>query len=234
MTDYHQQIYHTDARRYERLVSREDQHGNLFQALMDIHPFTDTTVLEFGAGTGRITRIMSVLARAIHATDHASAMLNEGQRVLQETGMQNWTLTCSDNAAMPFVSDCADITIEGWSFGHLVHWYPDDWQQRIDRNLAEMQRLTRSGGTMILIETMGTGRRKPLPPDDSLARLYDSWQNTHGFNYQSIRTDYHFESVAEADELIRFFFGDAQADQWVAGKNIIVPECTGIWWKRCP
>ena len=232
MTDHFKQIYNHDAERYERLIAREDQRGNLFQTLMDIHPFDGKTVVEFGAGTGRLTRIMSVLVNHIHAFDVASAMLREGSRVLSETGMENWSFTQADNRNMPVAANSADIVVEGWSFAHVMGWYPDSWQQETDNMLSEMQRIAKPGGTMILIETMGTGNRKPEPPDQDLARLYQYWEEQHGFNYQWIRTDYQFESVTEADELMRFFFGDEMADNLVADKNIIIPECTGVWWKH--
>lgn len=232
MSDHFKNIYANDAQRYERLIAREDQRGNLFQTLMEINPFDSKTIVEFGAGTGRLTRIMSVLAGYIHAFDNSAAMLTEGYRVLSETGMENWSFAQADNRYIPLASHCADITIEGWSFAHVMGWYPDDWQTHIDRMLTEMQRLTKPDGTMILIETMGTGNRKPQPPNDDLAKLYRYWQEQRGFEYQWIRTDYQFESVVEADELIRFFFGDEMADELVADKNIIIPECTGVWWKK--
>lgn len=232
MSDHFQNIYAHDAERYERLIAREDQRGNLFQTLMDIHPFDGKTVVEFGAGTGRLTRIMSVLVDYIHAFDNAPAMLREGYRVLSETGMENWSFSQADNRQMPVASHSADIVIEGWSFAHVMGWYPESWQQETDAMLSEMQRIAKADSTLILIETMGTGNRKPAPPNEDLAKLYQYWENEHSFQYQWIRTDYQFESVAEADELIRFFFGDEMADTLVADKNIIVPECTGVWWKQ--
>lgn len=232
MSDHFKTIYAQSAERYERLIAREDQRGNIFQILMDIHPFDGKTVVEFGAGTGRLTRIMSVLVDIIHGFDIAPAMLREGYRVLSETGMENWSFTQSDNRQMPIANDSADIVVEGWSFGHVMSWYPDNWQAETDKMLAEMQRIARPDGTMILMETMGTGARKPLAPSEDLAKLYQYWENKHGFEYRWIRTDYQFESVAEADELIRFFFGDEMADTLVADKNIIIPECTGVWRKK--
>jgi ubiquinone/menaquinone biosynthesis C-methylase UbiE len=232
MTDHFKNIYQHHADLYERLIAREDQRGNIFQALMEIHPFDGASIVEFGAGTGRVTRIMSVLAKFIYAFDMEETMLREGQRVLEESGMENWSLACADNHSMPLMANVADIAMEGWSFAHVMGWHPDDWQQHIDKILSEMQRLLKPDGTMILIETMGTGQREPLPPAEHLATLYRYWEQEHDFNYRWIRTDYQFESVEEADELIRFFFGDDLADTQVAGKNIIVPECTGIWWKR--
>ncbi|MGJ3238338.1 MAG: class I SAM-dependent methyltransferase [Anaerolineae bacterium] len=232
MSDHFKRIYAHHADQYERLIAREDQRGNLFQTLMDIQPFSGTRVVEFGAGTGRLTRIMSVLVKEIHAFDSAAAMLREGKRVLQETGMENWSVTQADNRQMPVASQSADMVVEGWSFGHVMSWFPYDWQAQTDAMLAEMQRILKPDGTMVLIETMGTGQRKPQPPSEALAQLYEYWEQQHGLQYQWIRTDYQFESVAEADELIRFFFGDEMADTLVAGRHVIVPECTGVWWKR--
>jgi hypothetical protein len=37
--------------------------------------------------------------------------------------------------------------------------------------------------------------------------------------------------VPEAEELTRFFFGDELANRIKNEGLLIVPECTGIWWK---
>jgi len=229
--DHFQHIYQHEAERYERLIAREDQRGNLFATLMEIHPFSGVRVAEFGAGTGRLTRILSVLAKHIAAFDASPPMLREGQRVLEETGQTNWSLAVADNRAIPLADASAEMAIEGWSFGHVIGWYRDSWQRELDSMLGEMVRVLQPGGTAILIETMGTGVREPQPPSAGLATMYAYIEERHGFSYRWIRTDYQFASVEEADELIRFFFGDEMADRTIAGKNVLVPECSGIWWK---
>jgi hypothetical protein len=52
----------------------------------------------------------------------------------------------------------------------------------------------------------------------------------YGFSHKWIRTDYEFESVEQAVELTRFFFGEQLADDVHAQKLTRVPECAGIWW----
>jgi len=232
MTDHFKNIYTNHADLYERLVAREDQQGNLFSALNDIQMMSGIDVVEFGAGTGRITRLLSVMVNKIFAFDISSAMLAEARDYLETTGMTNWGLSQGDNHQMPVASNSADVAIEGWSFGHVTGWYQDDWQTHVDMMLAEMERIVKPKGTMILIETMGTGNRQPQPPSDGLAELYHYWQEEHGFEYRWIRTDYQFASVGEADELTRFFFGDELADHIVDSNRVILPECTGLWWKR--
>ncbi len=231
MTDHFKNIYTNHADLYERLVAREDQHGNLFSALNDIHPMSGLDVVEFGAGTGRVTRLLSVMVNQIFAFDVAPAMLVEARDYLQTTGMTNWGLAQADNRQMPVASNSADVVIEGWSFGHVTGWYPDDWHTQVDMMLAEMERIVKPQGTIILIETMGTGNRQPQPPSDGLAKLYQYWQDKHGFEYRWIRTDYQFASIEEADELTRFFFGADLANRVVESNKVVLPECTGLWYK---
>lgn len=224
-------IYATQAARYERMVAREDMRGNLFAALMDIVPLNGLDVVEFGAGTGRMTRLLGVTVRQVYAFDGSAHMLAEAARVLSQTGMTNWTLAQADNRALPVRSGCADLAIQGWSFSSAIGWFPDSWPAEVDRMLGEMQRVLRPGGTAVLIETMGTGSKTPQPPHEGLAALYRQFEG-HGFHYRWIRTDYQFASVEEADELTRFFFGDELADRIVREGITILPECTGIWWRR--
>ena len=229
---FFQDIYRNRAEQFERLVAREDRQGNLFAALNDIHPLRGAKVLEFGAGTGRVTRLLAVAVERVFAFDIEAAMLDRALSAMRASGMSNWHLALGDNGRMPVAPACADLAIEGWSFAHIIGWHPQDWRARTDMMLAEMERALKPGGTAVLIETMSTGRRQPQAPSASLRKLYDHWQEEHGFAYRWIRTDYQFASPQEADELMRFFFGDDLANDCLDGKRVIVPECTGLWWKR--
>lgn len=230
MSDPFKRIYATDAARYDRLVSREDQRGKLFEALMDICPYAGLTCADIGAGTGRLTRQLALLAQRVYGFDIAPHMLSEAQASLGQSGLVNWHLAQADNLALPLPTNSVDFAVEGWSFGHTRAWHPAEWRERITRMIDEMRRILRPGGTLLLIETMGTNVRQPQPPNDELAELYAWWEETFGLEYRWIRTDYQFESLDEADELLRFFFGDDMADAVQDTGKVIVPECTGLWW----
>jgi ubiquinone/menaquinone biosynthesis C-methylase UbiE len=231
MGDFFKDIYNNKSDQYDRLVSREDHRGNLFAALTEIRPLEGLTIVDMGAGTGRMTRILALMAARVIAVDQAFSMLATASRVLGESGLENWHVLNGQNEYLPLRSGFADVVVEGWSFGHSPSWYPETWQSHIDTLLAEAARVLRPGGTIILIETLGTGARKPHPPTERLARLFSYWEQL-GFHHRWVRTDYQFESVDEADELTRFFFGDALADEVRAGSMTILPECTGLWWKH--
>ncbi len=225
------EIYARHADLYDRLVAYEDHEGHLLSALMAICPLQGRDVVEFGAGTGRVTALLAPHVRTLYAFDASSHMLGVAVRRLE--GRENVKFAVAENRALPLPATVADVAVEGWSFGHATEWHADSWQEHIGAALTEMRRVLRSGGTMILIETLGTGRELPQPPSEQLAALYAWLEDVLGFSHTWVRTDYHFPSVWEAERLVRFFFGDDLAARVAREHLVLLPECTGIWWRTC-
>jgi ubiquinone/menaquinone biosynthesis C-methylase UbiE len=225
------QIYGTRARDYHELVSREDMEGNLPRALLEIADFKGKTVIELGAGTGRVTRILAPLAGRVLAFDRSPHMLERARANLSEEIRRNVRLAAADNLAVPLPDSSAEILIEGWSFGHCVSREGGDWKRTAVEILAECARLVKPGGTLILIETLGTGQSTPRAPGPWLPLFFSWLQDECGFALKWIRTDYLFESLEKAKELVELFFGQMVEHEVLATGQVIVPECTGIWWK---
>ncbi len=226
MTDF-QKIYRSHADEYEYLIAHEDYEGNVLKALLDIRPFDNLTVVEMGAGTGRLTRLLAPFVKQIIACDIAPAMLAVARQQLQP--WPNWETAVCDNRALAIKNNMADVVIAGWSFGHFTGWHPNSWRQEIGQALAEMQRVMRPNGTLIILETMGTNQSTPNPPAPGLADYYSWLEQDHGFQSRTIRTDYKYPTVADAVESARFFFGDEMAKAVAQQNSPIIPECTGIW-----
>ena len=189
-------------------------------------------MIEFGAGTGRLTRLLAPLALRIRAYDASASMLQVAESHLRAAGLANWELGVADNTRLPVEDGAADVAIAGWTFGHAVEWYPRTWRDEIGAAVDEMVRVVRPGGTAIILETMTTGSEVPAPPTEGLAAYYRWLETERGFRAVSVRTDYRFRSLDEADRLTRFFFGDELADRVRREQRIILPENTGIWWRR--
>jgi ubiquinone/menaquinone biosynthesis C-methylase UbiE len=231
MSDHFRNIYSSKAVKYDALVSREDYQGNLLKTIQAIRPLDGLDVVEFGAGTGRLTHLIVPFVNSIRAFDASAHMLEIARTKLQASPYIGWELAVADNRQMPVEDATADLTIAAWSFGHTTGWHPENWREEIGKAVREMLRILKPGGTAIIIETQGTGTPEPKPPSPLLAEYYTWLERIHGFTFQCISTDYEFASVEEAIELTRFFYGDEMAARVERDQIIKLPEFTGIWSK---
>ena len=219
----HPEIYRSQAEQYEALVSREDYQGNILPALQKVTPFSEKDVVEFGAGTGRLTSQLAPLVRSIQAYDISQHMLEVAEAKLQKTNLQNWKTGVADHRQVPAEDLSADVIISGWSVCYIVVDHPQTWQNEIDKVFCEMNRVRRSTGKIILIETLGTGFTQPTPPDHLVE--YYAYLKTCGFQHTWIRTDYRFENLDTAKSLASFFFGDEMIKKIESDeRGITLPE----------
>lgn len=231
MSDHFKHIYEHDADRYDVLIRREDYQGNILPAIESIVTLSGSQVVELGAGSGRLTRLIAPHVAHVRAFDASAHMLEKAKSGLSDLAISNVTLAPAFNNALPVPDGEADIAIAGWTLGHCCDWFPDTWKDEIGSALDEIARILRPGGTAIILETLGTGSERPDPPTELLARYYRWLEEEQEFSSTYIRTDYRFVSAQEGQELFRFFFGD-DFMKHVDVSDAVVPECTGIWWRR--
>ena len=227
MPDY-EKIYTQQADHYELLVDREDYQHNILPALQDIVSFDGQNIVELGAGTGRLTRLLVPLAKTLHGFDLSPAMLQVAAAKLSP--QSHGQLAVADHRYLPLDSHIADIIISGWSYCYLVVSHKETWEKELTAGLAEIKRVLRPGGIFIILETLGTGHETPFVYESLID--YFAFLENKGFQKNWIRTDYHFKSLEEASSSISFFFGDEMAQKVVDNNWVILPECTGIWWRK--
>ena len=227
-------IYQSHPEEYDELIRHEDHDGNLLTAIRAITPLANLDVVEFGAGTGRLTLLLAPRVCSIRAFDIERPMVEVARQHLARLGddVATWEIGVADNASLPVSDASADLAIAGWTFGHETVWDEGNWKAPIAAAIREMLRVLRPGGTAIVIETLGTGYVTPFDPPAPLARYYSMLADEFQFVRNWVRTDYKFLSMAEGERLIRFFFGDERANLFSAGGSTTLPECTGLWWRK--
>lgn len=223
-------VYARHGNEYEALIAREDYQGNIPRAIDEIINVDGLEALDLGAGTGRLTLMLAPRVKSIRAFDASAEMLRVCRERLLASGLSNWQVDVADHRQLPVPDHSADLVTSGWSVSYLAVWNPERANQELDKWLAEMQRVLRKDGMIILFETLGTGYEEPFRLEH-VEPAY-RWLDANGFQNKWIRTDYRFESLAEAEYLSRFFFGDELGDKVRQNNWIILPECTGVWWRR--
>lgn len=228
--DHFIDIYRRKARAYEQMIDAEDVDGNLAKSLNRLVDFSVGPVLDLGSGTGRLPQLLHGQTAGI-ALDLHRDMLLENRR--QQRDQQfHWPLVQGDLRRLPFAASVAPIVIAGWAIGHFCGWYGDQWRLHVEQALAEMLRVARTAGNILIMETLGTGVLQPAAPDARLAAYYRLLEDKWGFERYVVSTDYQFSTVEEAVEATSFFFGQALASEIRRQEWKRIPEWTGIWRRR--
>ncbi len=230
MSDQQRKIYQSEGERYEALVSREDFQGNIPRAIDEIINVDGLDIIDLGAGTGRLTLILAPRAKSIRAFDASAEMLRVCRERLIASGLANWQVDVADHRHLPVEDHSVDLVVSGWSVSYLAVWNPEQPNQELHKWLIEMRRVLRKDGVIILFESLGTGNESPMRLEH-VETTYQ-WLDDNGFQNRWIRTDYQFEALDEAVDLAGFFFGAEMADRVRERRLVILPECTGVWWRK--
>ncbi len=218
------EIYAAHGDRYDELVSREDREGNLGRRLEGLVR-ADDSVLELGAGTGRVTRLYADRVRRALVCDRSAHMLGRARANLAEFG-DGLEFRVLDIREARSLEGSYDVILEGWALGHCALEEYDRLEEFLEETFAALETLLVPEGRIILIETLGSNTDRPAPPGDRLARVYGLLEVEHGFRREVIRTDYEFPTLGEARRVLGYFFGP---DMEGRIEDRIVPEYTGVW-----
>lgn len=228
-------IYAHEADRYHTLVSHEDAAGELARALSRVADLRNARVIELGMGTGRVTRLLLEAGARVKGYELSPGMLAVARRTLAERFErlgERFEGVVADIRGVELPAKSADVVVAGWCLGHFCEWFGEQWQGEIDGVLRRAWEALDAGGTLIVIETLGTGVELAGPPNAELAAYYRFLEGSWGMARVQFATDYEFPSLDAALESMGFFFGPELAARVRMRGSVRVPEWTGLWWAR--
>ena len=120
-------VFDNNPEKYDLLVSKEDYQNNLLNALNEIVELENKSIIEFGAGTGRLTFKLSNYAKEIFAFEYLQSLLNIALGKKDANKINNCILTLGDNLNPPEITKEYDIAIGGWSFLATIAFLDKGW-----------------------------------------------------------------------------------------------------------
>jgi ubiquinone/menaquinone biosynthesis C-methylase UbiE len=226
----YREIYDTRADDYERIRSCRDHEQRILPALEAIRPLAGLDVVESGAGSGHLTVMLAPLVRSIRAFDISQPMLDIATAKLSRLPRRNWHVGVADHRNLPVDDGSADVVLAGYSLCHLVDENLETWPDEVAKALAEMNRILRPTGTIMLLESLGRGSGTPRPAAH-LVEYLQHLEEARGFAARRIRTDYQFPSLVFVDTVVREVFGDDVVAGLVREQTVVLPAWTGILWR---
>ena len=222
----YEEIYRRHAGRYDELVAHEDYRGRLGATLDEIAVWEGASVVEAGIGTGRVTAHYVERVGEAALFDRSAHMLAFARR-----RFAGYPVSFAQAEHLDIRGVRGDIFIEGWAFGHHIVSNAARLRSAARELEGVVRRAVRSGGTAIIIETLGTNTEKIRVPHPALAGWYRMLEGEFGYTRRAIRTDYKFASAREAARIMGFFFGPAMEKRIERKRATIIPEWTGVWWR---
>lgn len=210
----------TDIRHLERIVDKRRRHAEAYfdaiagrlgkkycpgrsweamgHLLLRLTPAID--IVDLGAGEGLLSQLLARRARTVICVDNAPRMVEVGQTLAREHGIDNLRYLLGDIESVPLADQCCDLVLLSQALHHAEH---------PRQALAEAHRLLRTGGQVLVLDLYEHSfeKARELYADRWLGfthnRLYE-WLREAGFQQVSVETvareevEPHFETILAA------------------------------------
>ncbi len=196
-------LYWNEPDLYDRLTEGEPLHPGLLEDL----PLDGATLLDVGAGTGRLTLVCAARAARVYALEPADPLRDLLSRKLEERGLSSVIVLAAWCHSIPLPDSAVDLVVSAAAFGANP-------ARGGDAGLQELRRVTRPGGRIAI-----------LWPDDP------QWFLDRGFQYHAIGgpMEVRFRDLATAESCAQIFYPPVVLEHLRRTGRPIVPfELIGV------
>ncbi len=196
-------LYWNEPELYDRLTEGEPLHPDLLAWL----PLDGASVVDVGAGTGRLTLLCAARAARVYAIEPATPMRALLQQKINGRRLENVEVAAGFSDVLPLPNASVDLAVSASAFGA-------DPRRGGEAGLAELLRVVRPGGHIAI-----------LWPDDP------QWFIARGFRYQvgEGALEVRFRDLDTAFACAEIFYSDVVVSHLQQSHRPIVPfELLGI------
>ena len=144
--------------------------------LYDLVDLTNKTVLDVGAGSGRLTFAAAEKAAWVYASEPVGTLREFMRDKIASENIMNIRVLDGFITHIPFPDDTFDIVMSG----HVIN----DDINAIDAEIAELTRVCKSGGWLIDCRGDSKGEKQPMKPNPALtARGWEEIRYVGSFGY---------------------------------------------------
>lgn len=160
--------------------------GGLERSIVElVEPRGDELALDVGTGTGPLAFALAPHVRSVVGVDLVPELLERG-RAYAERRHENVELVEGDVTRLPFASASFDLVCERAVLHHTA---------RPELMLAEMARVTRSGGRLLVVDQLA-------PMDPLTAIELDRFERTRDASHSRLLSDGDLRALFEANGLV--------------------------------
>jgi len=128
---------------YDAFSAAADKQRHLIETVRAVPVGPADRVLEVASGTGQFARAIAPGAKEVICLDATPAMLRRARAEAERAGIKNLSTVEGLAEALPFEAACFDVVISRLALHHF---------QEIEPPFAEMVRVLRPGGRLVVID----------------------------------------------------------------------------------
>ena len=220
----HRNIYSNEISKFKRFSECEDYNHCLREYLIHHFDWEKASVLEAGVGMGRFTDYYIDQAKTVTLTDSSTTMLDYCRMKYSRYEEKIDFVSCKHIDLLDYCkSRKYDIFISAYSLSYeAVKLQPEMLQGYLDSVLSL------NVNSFVIIESIGL-----YHTNSNYLQQYKDYFNelSNRLNRIEITTDFHFQSVQEAEYYCGIFFGKEISERVKEIGSNIVPETTCLWYK---